>query len=80
MKKVIQDIFFNVQYTEKLHEIHNHLPFLPEIIKTEKVKKPAANLHNKTEYVTQIRNLKQALIHGLVLKKVHRVIQFNQNA
>ena len=26
-----------------------------------------------------IRNLKQALNHGLVLKKVHRVIQFNQN-
>ena len=27
-----------------------------------------------------IRNLKQALNHGLVLKKVHRVIKFNQNA
>ena len=25
-----------------------------------------------------IRVLKQALIHGLVLRKVHRVIQFNQ--
>ena len=29
--------------------------------------------------VMHIRNLKQALNHGLVLKKVHRVIQFNQN-
>ena len=27
-----------------------------------------------------IRNLKQALNHGLVLEKVHRVIKFNQNA
>ena len=27
-----------------------------------------------------IRALKQALNHGLVLKKVHRVIQFNQKA
>ena len=26
------------------------------------------------------RNLKQALNHGLVLKKVHRVIKFNRNA
>ena len=26
------------------------------------------------------RNLKQTLNHGLVLKKVHRVIKFNQNA
>ena len=30
--------------------------------------------------VRHIRNLKQALNHGLVLKKVHRVIKFNQNA
>ena len=39
-----------------------------------------ANLHDKTEYVIHIRNLKQALNHGLVLKKVHKVIKFNQNA
>ena len=25
-----------------------------------------------------MRNLKQALNHGLILKKVHRVIKFNQ--
>ena len=30
--------------------------------------------------VIHIRNLKQALNHGLVLKKVHRVIKFNRNA
>ena len=44
------------------------------------MKKLAANLHDKTEYVIHIRNLKQALNHGLVSKKVHRVIKFNQNA
>ena len=38
------------------------------------------NLHDKTEYAVYIRNLKQALNHGLVLKKVHRVIKFNQKA
>ena len=27
------------------------------------------NMHDKTEYVVHIRNLKQALNHGLVLKK-----------
>ena len=31
-------------------------------------------------YVVHIRALKQALNHGLILKKVHRVIQFNQEA
>ena len=42
--------------------------------------KLVGNLHDKTEYVIHIRNLKQALNHGLVLKKVHTVIKFNQNA
>ena len=49
-------------------------------IKIEKVEKLVANLHDKTECVINIRNLKQALNHGLVLKKVHRVITFNQKA
>ena len=60
-------------------DVHNDLPFLSERIKTEKVEKLAANLHDKTEYVIHIRNLKQALNSGLVLKKVHRMIKFNQN-
>ena len=46
----------------------------------EKIEKPLANLHDKTEYVIHIRKLKQALNHELVLKKVHRVIKSNQNA
>ena len=37
-------------------------------------------LHNKTEYLIHIRNLQQALNHGLVLKKVYRVIKLCQNA
>ena len=31
-------------------------------------------------YVVYVRTLKEALNHDLVLKKVHRVIKFNQNA
>ena len=54
--------------------------FLPKRIKLEKFEKLVANLHDKTEYVIHIRNLKQALNHGLILKKVHRVIKFNQKA
>ena len=46
----------------------------------EKVEKLVANLHDKTEYVIQIRNLKQVLNHALVLKKVQKVITFIQNA
>ena len=47
-------------------------------MKIEKVKKLVANLHVLHD-VLHIRNLKQALNHELVLKKVYRVIKFNQN-
>ena len=70
----------DIHYTEKLHEFHNDLLFLPERMKFEKVEKVVTNLHDKTEYVIHISNLKQALNHGLILKKVHRVIKFNQKA
>ena len=49
-------------------------------MKIEKVEKLVPNLHYKTECVIHIRNVKQALNHGLVSKKVHRMIKFNQNA
>ena len=42
-----------------------------------KIKKFVTAFHDKTKYVIHIRNLKQALNHGLILKKVHRVIKFN---
>ena len=58
------------QYSEKLHELHNDLPFLPERMKIESVKKLVANLHDKIEYVKHIINLKQALNHALILKKL----------
>ena len=49
-------------------------------MKTEKAEKLAANLHDKTEYVIHTRNLKQALNHGLVFKKLQRIIKFKQKA
>ena len=48
--------------------------------KLKKIKKLTANLYDKNEYVIHIKNLKQALNHGLILKKVHRVIKFNEKA
>ena len=45
-------------------------------MKNEKVKNLLANLHDKTEYVTRIKNLKQRVNQGLVLKKIRRVNKF----
>ena len=67
----------DVQYLGKLHECHNGLP---ERIKIEKLEKLIGNLHDKTEYFIDIRNSKQTLNPRLVLKKVHRLIKFDQNA
>ena len=47
-------------------------------MKIEKIEKLVASLHDKTEYVIHKRNLKQALNHGLILKKVYIVIKFNK--
>ena len=55
------------------------LPFFPERMNIEKVEKLVASLHDKTEYVIHI-NLKQVLNHKLDLKKLHRVIRFNQES
>ena len=48
----------DVQYPEKLHEVHNDLPFFSERIKIEKFEKLVTYLHDKDEYVIHIRNLK----------------------
>ena len=70
----------DVKYPKKLHDLHSDLPFLPERMKIDKCEKLVCNLHNKKKYVVHIRSLKQALDHGLKLKKVHRIIEFNQEA
>ena len=43
-------------------------------------KKLVCNLQDKKDYVVHINVLKQALNHGLKLRKVHRVIEFDQEA
>ena len=66
------------KYSKKLHELPSDLPFVPERMKINKCNKFVCNLYDKKKYVTHINALKQALNHGLKLKKVHRVIEFNQ--
>ena len=49
-------------------------------MKINGVEKLVPNLYYKNRYVIHIRALKQALDHGLVLEKIHRVIEFKQSA
>ena len=68
----------DVLYPERLYELHNDIRFLSDRMKIGKNEKLAAKLHEREEYVIRIKNLKQALNHGLVLKKLRRVIKCNQ--
>ena len=87
MKTVIRDIFLkqmlNVRKIclKKLRSIFTRIfYFYLKEIKFKKCNKLACKIQDKENYVVYIRALKQALNHGLIPKKVHRVIQFNQKA
>ena len=57
MKKMMKYMFLKLIFNI-LNELHNNLSLLPERMKIEKFEKLVANLHDKTEYVIHIRNLK----------------------
>ena len=70
----------DVEYPENIRMLHSDLPFLPERMEISKCTKLVCTMLNKVNYVVHIRALKQALNHGLKLIKVHRIIQFDQEA
>ena len=70
----------DVDYPNKLQNLHSDLPFLSEGMVINNTKKLVCNLNDKKNYIVHINVLKQALDHGLKLRKVHRVIEFDQEA
>ena len=65
----------DIDYSKKLLNLHKDLTFLPKNKKVNKVEKRICSTEDKEKYVILIRALRQALNHGFVLKKVHRVIK-----
>ena len=65
-------------YPKTLFDLHKDLAFLPESKKVNKVEKLICDIEDRKKYVIHIRALKQAINHGLRVKKVHRIIQFKQ--
>ena len=66
-----------VEYPKELYNPHKDLLFSPGRKKLEKVKQLVCSREEKKN-VFHKRALKQALNNGLILKTVHRLIQFNQ--
>ena len=58
-KKIEERYFLKVDFqkNEKLHTLHNDLPYLPEKNENWKSEKLPPNLHDKTEYVIYKGNL-----------------------
>lgn len=78
-------------YPESIHHEHNLFPFCAERCtltkeafdilnkKPNKMEKLMLILYDKEKYAIHYRMLKLALRHGLVLKKVHRILKFKQS-
>ena len=86
---------FDLEYAEDLHEMHNDYPLAAEKMKVtkdmlspyckniqekfEQVAKLIPTLAEKNNYVLHYRNLQLYLSLGLKLKKVNRVLEFDQS-
>lgn len=73
----------DVDYPQHLHDLHNDLPFFPvnerPPLPSAKYKKLMTTLFPKRNYVVHYRTLKQAVKHGVVITKLHKVIKFKQS-
>ena len=83
----------DLQYPENLHDLHNQYPLAPEKMKItpdmlspfqqanfpkEESSKLTPNLNNKINYRIHYRALKQYVMLGLKITKIHRVLAFTQ--
>ena len=74
----VYNLKVDIEHSKNLHNLRSDLLFLPERMKLI----DAINLYVHyiiKNYVVHMRTLK-ALNNGLILKKVHKVIEFNQGA
>lgn len=71
----------DIEYPVNIHDEHSDLPFAPEKYAApgKRSKKLIANLHNKYKYIIHYMHLKECLLNGLKLLKIHRILTFEQD-
>lgn len=70
----------DLEYPQELHDKHNDYPLAPEKLKLGCCEKLCGTFYAKKDNVIDIRNLKLYLEHGLILKRINRVIEYKQKA
>ena len=73
-------LLVDIEYPKTLRMLHSDLPFLPDRMKVNKVKKLVCNVTDKENYSIDIAALNQALNHSFKVIRVHSVISFRQEA
>ena len=68
----------DLDYPEELHDLHNEYPLAVESVVVDRVKKLIPNLYNKEKYVAHHEALQFYLRNGMVLKKIHVGISYEE--
>jgi hypothetical protein len=73
----------DLDYPETLHSSHADFPFaiekaIPDALNS-KQKKLIGSVKPKTNYIIYYKNLVQCLHKGLILKKIHKILEFNSS-
>ena len=81
-KGYVLDVY--LEFPKELQELHINYPLAPDKIETKRemlseYQLNIADLYNKEKYVFHYENLTLYLRLGLTLKKIHRVLEFNQS-
>ena len=71
-------IELDLEYPKELHDLHNSYPLAPEKINLGTVHKLIPNLYDKKNYICHIKNLQLYVDLGLKIKKIHRILEFDQ--
>ena len=72
----------DLEYPENLFEHHKDFPLCPEklITPTAKNEKLVTTFYPKLNYVVHYRNLQLYVNLGIIVKNVHKILQFSQSA
>ena len=75
----------DLEYPKELHDLHNSYPLAPEKIKvgivsnsSRAIAKLIPTLYDKKNYICHIKILQLYVDLGLKIKKIHRILEFDQ--